>query len=123
MPPLAVDTDKTATKHNGIEQQAVTLRGRRYRRMPGMGTVVHFIKTGSHIKEMAAIVHQRDVNGRTPTVIGTNRDIDNILRVGTGIPQYRLRLLGAIRVVHHKLQAGQLRNADAFSQRGYRLGV
>ena len=49
MPPFAVNTDKTTTKHNGIEQQAVTLRCRRNRRMPGMGTVVHLIKAGALI--------------------------------------------------------------------------
>lgn len=91
--------------------------------MPGMGMVTCFIKTDTHIKEVAAIVHQRDVDSHTPTVIGTSHGIDSTLRVRTDIPQYRLRLLGVIHVVHHKLQAGQLRNTDVFSQCGNCLSM
>ena len=70
--------------------------------MPGMGTVMHFIKTSPHIEHITASIHQRDVNGRTPAVIRTDRHIHHILWIRTGIPQYRLRLLWAVCVIHHQ---------------------
>ncbi|MNN84039.1 hypothetical protein D3C81_2011550 [compost metagenome] len=88
-----------------------------------MGTIVHFIKIGPHIEDIATFVHQRDVNGRAAAVIGANRDIDNVLRIRAGIPWHRLRLLRTISVVHHQIQARQLRNADAFGQSRDRIGV
>ena len=88
-----------------------------------MRTVVHLIKISAHIKNIATIVHQRNVDGRPTAVIGSNRHIDDVLGIRARIPQHRLRLLGAIRVIHDKLQARQLRDTDAFSQRGYRLAV
>ncbi len=67
-----------------------------------MGTFVHFIELCTHIQDVPVLITKRQVDRRATAVIRTDRHINNILRVWAGLPQHRLCLLWAIRIVNHQ---------------------